>query len=211
MAAVEVRRRRFHRQVDEAELFVDADLRPDAGVAVDRPRVVLPGVVAELAGTRNRVERPEQLAGAHVERAHQALGVVVRRRRSRPRGTPSRRSPRLCATAGVEWTPISPVSRSIGWPLPLTTPLFRSTMPLVPNELISCAGLRVERDEPIAGRDVDDALVALAVGPVRDAAARELPRRRPRRACPRAGCASRSARRSSRRARSPTAACPPVV
>ena len=39
------------------------------------------------------------------------------------------------------------------------------------------AGLRVERDEPIAGRDVENALVALAVGPVRDAAARQLARR----------------------------------
>ncbi len=39
-------------------------------------------------------------------------------------------------TTGVEWTPISPVSRSIGWRLPYTAPTFRSTMPLVPNELI---------------------------------------------------------------------------
>src|SRR5947199_6711899 len=35
-------------------------------VAVDRPRFVLPRVVAELAGLRNRVERPEELAGLHV-------------------------------------------------------------------------------------------------------------------------------------------------
>src|SRR6185295_16221570 len=39
------------------------------------------------------------------------------------------------------------------------------------------AGLRVERHEAIAGRDVDDALVAFAVGPVREAAAGELSRR----------------------------------
>ena len=39
------------------------------------------------------------------------------------------------------------------------------------------AVLRVERDQPIAGRDVEDALVAAAVGPVREAAARELTRR----------------------------------
>src|SRR6185436_982336 len=36
---------------------------------------------------------------------------------------------------------------------------------------------RVERDQAVAGGDVEDALVALAVGPVRDAAARQLPRR----------------------------------
>src|SRR6185295_14999775 len=35
----------------------------------------------------------------------------------------------------------------------------------------------VERDEPITGGHVEDALVALAVGPVGDAAARELARR----------------------------------
>src|SRR6185295_15367067 len=38
------------------------------------------------------------------------------------------------------------------------------------------AGLRVERHETIAGGHVDDALVAFAVGPVREAAAGELPR-----------------------------------
>ena len=35
---------------------------------------------------------------------------------------------------------------------------------------------RVELHELISGRDVDDALVAFAVGPVRDSAARQLPR-----------------------------------
>src|SRR5258705_11791643 len=39
------------------------------------------------------------------------------------------------------------------------------------------AGLRVELRKPVAGRDVDDALVAAAVGPVRQSAARQLPRR----------------------------------
>ena len=63
MAAVEIRCRILDRQIHEAELFVDRDLRPDAGVAVDRPRFLFPRVVAELAGPRNRVERPQQLAG----------------------------------------------------------------------------------------------------------------------------------------------------
>ena len=38
-------------------------------------------------------------------------------------------------------------------------------------------GARVERDEPVAGRDVEDSLL-LAVGPIREAAARQLSRRR---------------------------------
>ena len=37
-------------------------------------------------------------------------------------------------TAAVECTPISPVSRSIGSPLPLTAPTFKSTMPSLPND-----------------------------------------------------------------------------
>src|SRR5579862_6307668 len=46
----------FDGQVDEAHFFVDRNLRPDAGVAVGRPRFVFPGVVAELARARDRVE-----------------------------------------------------------------------------------------------------------------------------------------------------------
>ena len=47
----------------------------------------------------------------------------------------------------------------------------------MPNDRNHRAGLRVQLDELVAGRHVDDAVVALAVGPVRHAAARELPRR----------------------------------
>ena len=39
------------------------------------------------------------------------------------------------------------------------------------------AGLRIERDQPVAGRDVEDPRLP-AVAPVREAAARQLPRRR---------------------------------
>src|ERR1700730_5725398 len=37
-------------------------------------------------------------------------------------------------TVGVEWRPISPVSRSIGWPLPNTAPFCMSTTPPSPND-----------------------------------------------------------------------------
>ena len=69
-------------------------------------------------------------------------------------------------TVGVEWRPISPVSRSIGLPSPNTTPTFRSTTPSLPKDGTGCAGLRVERDQAVARRDVEDAVVAAAVGPV---------------------------------------------
>src|SRR5207237_8984042 len=67
MPAVVVRRWIFNRQVDEPCFFVHGDLRPDAGVAVDGPRLVLPRLVAEFAGTRSRVHRPQRLAGPRAE------------------------------------------------------------------------------------------------------------------------------------------------
>ena len=113
MAAVVVAGRQLDRQIGQAELFVDADLRPHAGVAGVRPRVVLPGVVAELAGLGNRVEDPQPLAGAHVEAADVALDVASCssvRRRSRC-AAPTMTT--LLATIGVACRPISPVSGSI--------------------------------------------------------------------------------------------------
>src|SRR4029077_3165398 len=49
--------------------------------AVDRPRVVQPGVVAKLAGPRDGMEDPYSLPGPHVERANVAARVVVGFRR----------------------------------------------------------------------------------------------------------------------------------
>ena len=83
-------------------------------------------------------------------------------------------------TVGVECRPISPFSRS-SWTclpsLPIITPTLRSTTPPVPKPAIGLAGLGVQRHELIAGGHVDDAVVALAVGPVGQAAAGELTRR----------------------------------
>src|SRR5215510_1228779 len=70
MAAVVVAGRQFDRQVRHAELLVDADLTPDAGIAGVRPRVALPRVVAKFAWRRNGVEDPEALAGSDVEAAN---------------------------------------------------------------------------------------------------------------------------------------------
>ncbi len=72
MAAVPVVRGRAHRQVDVAELRVVAHRGPDVRVAGVAPRLVLPRLVAELAGLRHGVEGPELPAGAHVEAAHVA-------------------------------------------------------------------------------------------------------------------------------------------
>src|SRR5438093_8508996 len=81
-AAVEIGAGRLNRQVREPEILVDRDLIPDARVARDGPRLLLPRVVPELARPRNRVERPQPAAGADVEAAHAPLRVVVRLRRA---------------------------------------------------------------------------------------------------------------------------------
>ena len=80
VAAVIIARRHFDGQVDQAELEVRAHLRPHAHVAVLQGRFILPGVVAKLAGLRNRVENPQPLARLHVEAAHVALRVAHRLR-----------------------------------------------------------------------------------------------------------------------------------
>ena len=78
LAAVVVRRRRLDREINEAEIFVDGDLRPHTGVARLGPRTVFPGFIAELARARNGIESPELFSAAHIERAHETFGVVVR-------------------------------------------------------------------------------------------------------------------------------------
>ncbi len=55
------------------------------GRAAVLPRVVVrgPGVVADFAGTRNRVEGPDELAGLRVERLHAAASAAVAAREAR--------------------------------------------------------------------------------------------------------------------------------
>src|SRR6185312_10105949 len=75
MSAVVIASRRLDRQIHESELFVDRHLRPHAGVAGILGRAIQPRFISGLALLRNRVERPETLAGAHVESADVALVV----------------------------------------------------------------------------------------------------------------------------------------
>ncbi len=176
MAAVVVRGRIFDRQVDQARFFVDRDLRPHAGVAVGRPRLVLPRVVAELARSRNRVERPEQLAGLHVEGAHQPLGVVVRRdrhafleRRADQHDVADDGRRRVQADlAGLQLDLLA---------LAGDRAFLQIDHAALAERRDHRAVLGVQRDQAVAGGDVEDAVVALAVGPVRDAAAGQLARR----------------------------------
>ena len=176
VAAVEVRGRRFAWQVDEARVFVDADLRPHAGVAVVLPRIIEPGVVAELTWFRNQVERPQQLAGPHVERPRDAFRVVVRRdrhpfleRRSDQDDVFRNRRRRVQARlAALQIDLLVGVSDHAD---------FEIDDAVLPECRNRRAGFCVQRDQSIARRHVDHTVVAFAVGPVRQTAARQLARR----------------------------------
>ena len=55
-------------------------------------------------------------------------------------------------------------------------PIFQVDHAVFAEAVDRLAGVGVELDEAVAGGDEDDAVVAFAIGPVRDAAAGELAR-----------------------------------
>ena len=73
--SVEVIGGRAQREVGYAALFIDGDFAPGVGAADVFPGVWRPGVIAHLAGMRNGVELPDELAGDDVE------GAEISRRR----------------------------------------------------------------------------------------------------------------------------------
>ena len=153
------------RQIRDAELFVDRQLTPEAGVSGIRPRVFQPRVVAELTGLRNRVEDPAALAGSRVEGSHEALRV--------------RAAPRRAAGA-VRGADEDDVSGDDGRAVPgdiggdrielLVVVLLQIDDPLLAESRQRRTGLRVEADELVADGHVENPIVAAAVGPVADAA-----------------------------------------
>src|SRR5207244_4418315 len=74
--AIIVAGRQLDGQVDHAQLLVDADLPPNAGVARVVGRIFLPSVAAEFADARDGVENPEPLARADVISANEAFLVA---------------------------------------------------------------------------------------------------------------------------------------
>ena len=176
MAAVVIGAGRLNRQIHEPGVFVHSDLRPHADVAVRRPRLLFPRVVAELARPRNRVELPQLLAGPSVERARKAFRIVVSRHR---RAFAHRRSDddhvlddeRRRVDANLARLEIDLLA------LAFHDAEFQIDDAVLAERRHRRAGLRVQFDEPIAGRHIHNALVALAVSPVRNAAAGELARR----------------------------------
>ncbi len=151
-------------------------MRPDPDIAIDRPGIVLPGLVARLSRPRNGVEPPDLLAGPDVERAHQALGVVVAGDgRALLHGGADdhhvahhRRRGMDADLAGLE------IDRLLGAAHDAD---FQINDAVGAEAIHQRAGLGVELDQAIAGGHVDDALVAGAIGPVGKPAAGELARR----------------------------------
>ncbi len=171
VAAIEVVGRGLHRQVGQAEVLVDGDLRPDAGVAVLLGRAAQPRVVPELARFRDRVEDPQALAGADVERADVALVVPVRLGRE------------PLAERGADEHDVLGHDRGR-----LQADLAREEIDVLIVVALEVDGaalaeggdgdacLRVEREQAIARGDVEDPLLG-SVRPVGETAAGELARR----------------------------------
>ena len=76
VAGVALHGRGVRHQVDQPQLRVGGGRRPRRHVARPLPGVVVPRLVPELAGTRDHVELPEELAGGGVE-AHDVAGDVL--------------------------------------------------------------------------------------------------------------------------------------
>src|SRR6185295_4510679 len=164
-ASVEVVARCAERHVDEAALGIERHRRPRVGMAVEAPRIVLPGVVAELAGLRNRVERPDLTAGVRVERAdvagrivpiHEAIADAVAEDHE-ILVDPRRRRVRVVQLVDRPDEPCAQIDD-----------------PARAERLDRLAGRRVEADQAIAAVDEDAELVARgAIAPRRDAAVYE--------------------------------------
>src|SRR5271165_2490247 len=76
MATVVIAGGRFDGQIDESELLIDADLRPNASVAGILGGTVVPSVVTEFPLFGDGVEDPEALARADIETAHISFVVA---------------------------------------------------------------------------------------------------------------------------------------
>ena len=71
--------RRAGRHIGNAARLIDRDESPGVRAGAIGPLIVLPRVMVRLAWSRNRVERPDQLARAQIPRAHVAPWSEARR------------------------------------------------------------------------------------------------------------------------------------
>ena len=169
MPSVHVARRRGQRKVGEPCPFVDADQRPQVGVAAVRPGVVLPCLAADLAGTRYRIEPPARLAGAHVEGLYDAGHAFLCVGRSfidAPMPTPTMTTSRQTWGAPVHAYPVARGPR----------PARRSIRPASPNPATGLPVRRIEGNQILAANHQETPVVPL--GPERHAARARAPKTR---------------------------------
>ena len=172
MAAVVVAGGQLDRQIRHIEFFVDRNLSPDAGVARVDPRLLFPRVVPELAQLRNRVEDPQPLAGLDVEAADVALLVLLALGRTS-------RHVRGADDDGVlrddgRRVEADFAGHRVHHLIVVLLQIDDAVGAEIPHQL---ARHRVQGHELVARRHVEHAAIVLAVGPVGEAAARELARR----------------------------------
>ncbi len=171
MTAIVVARRLLDRQIGHPQFFIDRDLTPDTCVAGVRRRVLLPRVAAELTRLRNRVEDPQPLPCPDVEPADVTLVVdlAARHAAGHVRGADDHRvscDDRRGVQANLAFDGVDD----------LIVVLLQIDNAILAEARDRNAGLCIERDEPVAGRDVENPFLT-AIGPVREAASRELARR----------------------------------
>src|SRR6185503_17684913 len=172
VTAVVVAGRHLDRQIHHAQFFIDGYLAPHAIVPAVRPRVIEPRVVAVLAALRNRVEDPEPLARLHVVAADISLlvGLPLRRNAAaQMRGADDDRVAGDDRGSMQADLAVDQIHGLVVFELQIDHAVLAEARDRV-------ASLRVERDEPVAWRDVDNSLLA-AVAPVRKPASGKLARR----------------------------------
>ena len=171
MAAILIRSRVLHRQIDQPQFFIHRDLRPDARVPIRFRRIVLPRVIPEFARPRNCIELPQLPAGLHVVGAHQTLGVIARNGlraflERRPHNHHILRHRRRCVQADFTGLQIDLFIES-GY-----RPYLQVHQPAHAEPIDRRARLRVQLHETVTRGDENDAVVAFAICPIRQPAAR---------------------------------------
>ena len=176
IAAVLVDCRRLDRQVRDSGLGIDRDLGPHAVVAGPLPGTIFPGVVPELARTRNAVEAPQEIAALGVECTYHALRVdtVAIPQTFRHRGSDDN----SVADHGGGRMETDFTHLEIHLLILADNDSQFQVDDAVPSEgWDRDTRLGIQRHHLVPDRHQDDSIVALAVGPVCEAPPGELSRR----------------------------------
>ena len=161
VAAVVVAGRRARRQVHVAQLLVGAHRRPDVGVARVAPRLVAPGVGAEVVPPRHRAEDPPHVPGAGV---HPLDPAGRRLLRDCPVGDDVRRDHHAAGHDGRRGHPHQVAAAVVRASADgARDALHQVDAAVVAEAEHRCAGFRVERDQiPLVGPEEDAGIVLVA-------------------------------------------------